>query len=314
MFGKHFIRLLLLSGLACGTVFARPGAKDAADSFEGIRWNTLTSSHYDVYYESSWPPSGIVMSMERVYSKQRMNLSSFAAFQDNEKLKVYIYKSKQSFLNSSRNPPSWAQALALYGGKERTLLMYDMKDSAKMRNTIAHESTHIILHHFFEKNKQQLPIPDWFNEGMATMVEDSVSDGSAWSTSLEYFKVSKFMPLDQMLYSKAGTNTESEAASIWYLEAFSLVKFLNRPEKKIQFSEFARALRDQTPLKSALETNYRYRDIAEFEQAWRTWLSSFKKKNESGNSTFSSSEFTPFRTDFSGFSSKTSPFHPIDGN
>ncbi|MDD4004376.1 MAG: hypothetical protein PHW69_04140 [Elusimicrobiaceae bacterium] len=315
MTGKCFFRLLLLASLSAPAAFCAAKSPVQADNFDGISWHTLSSSHYDVYYEANWPPSGIVLDLERIYSKLRMNLSSFAAFRDNDKIKVYIYKSKKSFLSSDRNPPAWAQALAIYGGAERTILIYDMKDPAKLRNTIAHESTHIILHHYFEKNKRQLPIPDWFNEGMATLVEDSVSDGEAWSSSLEYFKASKFMPPDQMLYSKAGTDTSSEAASLWYMEAFSMVKFLNQPDKKFQFAELAAALREQTPVETALRTSYRYRNMAEFEEAWHEWINAFKKKNAAGGNTFSSSEFKPFRTDFDGFSQNSKPaFHAPGGN
>lgn len=305
---KFVTRLLLLALLSGPVAFcASEGAPVHPDEYDNRTWHSLTSSHFDIYYEASWPPSGIVLNLERVYSKLRMNLSSMSAFQDDEKIQVYIYKTKASFLNSSRNPPHWAQALAIYGGSDRKVLIYDMKDSPKLTSTIAHESTHIVLHKFFTKNGKMLDIPDWFNEGMATLVEDSVANGKAWYYGLENFDITKFMPLDQMLFSKTGDDTASEAASIWYLEAFSLVKFLSQPEKSIQFTQFAHALRDQVDVKTALYQSYRYRGVADFQRAWVDWLSGLRnqKKTEPGANTFSSADFTPFRTNFSGFSSNT---------
>ena len=282
---KRVIRVLLVLILClCAAAGVRAGERGHATK-DNVRWNTLTSSHYDVFYESSWPPSGLILDLERIYSTLRMTLANLGAGQSDRKIKVYIYKSKETYLTAPSKPPQWSVAIAIYA--DSTIIMYDPKNTEKLRNTIAHESTHIILHDYFRRAAKPVPIPVWFNEGMATLVEDTVSGGTAWSKSLEHFKNKNFMPLNQMLYSDPGTDSSGEAASIWYLEAFSLAKFLSRPEKKIQFA--------------ALADNYRYNSIIDFEAAWLKWIETFTKNSEKNNTAFTSAEFTPFRTNFSNF-------------
>lgn len=148
-------------------------------------------------------------------------------------------------------------------------------ESERFQRTMAHELAHLFFDHYFVS--QQAHPPVWLNEGVATLME--------WDYGLagEQERINKVLDRDAAMSLESffagayqyGGDHSSGSVSLWYLQAYSLVKFLMRRFSIAQFSTLCRGLRAGRSLDEALRAAYglQMTDARALEALWLDNLS-----------------------------------------
>ncbi|MFA6319273.1 MAG: hypothetical protein WC943_17810, partial [Elusimicrobiota bacterium] len=247
-------------------------------------WNESVSPHFVIKHESPWMPPAFTLSLEKIHTRLRMDLSPFSPWMAKERLTLYLYKSSATYVAGEFQPPVWSNGLALYDKK--AVVVYDQKDDRKkLLEVIGHEATHLLFEGYWsEVNKSP---PTWINEGLAMMEEGAYGgqpEKSDWYQTMAYWDPKSFMPLHGFFDTSPTVDmkdkgADDKAVAGWYIQAYSLVFFLHRAHSSpMQFKTFCAKLRDGATLEEALWTGYRYKTLKALEKSWQGWLADPKHK------------------------------------
>ncbi len=235
-------------------------------------WHEAMTPHFEVKHEEAFMPPGFTMGLEKIHSRLRLDLAMFSPWMSKERLKLYVYATKDSYVKSEFQPPDWSNGIALYS--QRTVLVYEQERKEKLLQIIAHETTHLLFEGYWGE-VGKMP-PQWLNEGLA-MLEETDADHPErgdWFGAMVNMK--KVMPLDELFELKPTQDLaqkgDKEAVDVFYTQSYALVYFLFRTHTKLQFKNFVSELRDGAPIEAALWKTYRYHSLADFDTAWRNWL------------------------------------------
>jgi hypothetical protein len=235
-------------------------------------WHEALTPHFQVKHEEAFMPPGFTMGLEKIHGRLRLDLAMFSPWMSKERLKLYVYAGKQSYVKGEFQPPDWSNGIAMYN--QRTVVVYEQPRKEKLLQIIAHETTHLLFEGYWgEVGKQP---PQWLNEGLAMMEETDAAtpERSDWFGAMVNMK--KMMKLDK-LFTIAPTQdlakaSDKDVVDVFYTQSYALVYFLFRTHTKLQFKSFVADLRDGIPVEKALWNTYRYHTLEEFEAAWKRWL------------------------------------------
>lgn len=258
---------MLLSALA-----ARPSGANAppADGF----WHETLSPHFQVKHQAGFLPPGFVLGLEKIHNRLRMDLSMFAPWVAKERLKLYLYADRKSYVGGEFKPPAWSNGIAFH--KERVVAVYDQANRPKLLEIIAHETTHLLFEGYWWENGK--PPPQWLNEGLAMMEENDdprVPEKSEWFQTQALLDPNKTIPFKEFVEIRPTQDMkdqDKDQVSLWYVQAFSLVHFLYREHSRLQFQNFCGMLRDGKEIDEAAWRVYRFRSSEDLDHAWRNWL------------------------------------------
>ena len=244
----------------------------APSSRAGWSWHKSLSPHFAIHHEAAFLPDGYMMSLERLHGRLRLDLGMFSPWMGKERLKLYLYRNRRSYLTGEFKPPSWSNGISLYD--KRTVVVHDQVDRAKLLEVTAHETTHILFESYWGEAGKTAP--GWLNEGLAMVQEGDPEhpERSDWfgamATLLEtgYLGFDDFMSLD----SADDFKNDKSRVQTWYVQAYSLSYFLLRKHSRFQFKNLCAALRDGKPVQEAFWLVYRYKNTAQLEKAWVEWL------------------------------------------
>ncbi len=238
------------------------------------RWNQTLSPNFEIYHESSFLPSGTTLKLGGMHGRLRRDLSMFAPWMAKERVKVYLYKSKKSYVEGEFQPPAWSNGVAFYDRK--LIATYEVKPQAKIFSVLAHEMAHLFFESYWGEEKKLPPV--WLNEGLAMLeeAEDAKNpEKSEWYLSMEILEGGNYLPFHRFMKiqpTRDLANSDRDTVTLWYVQAYSMVYFLYRKHSRLQFLNFCKLLRDGKPLKKVLWQVYRFQSLAKFEKAWRDWL------------------------------------------
>lgn len=218
-------------------------------------------------------PSGLIVSLEKMHSRLRLDLAMFSPWMSRERLKLYLYKTQESYRNGEFEPPPWSNGIALYD--KRTVVVHDQPEKKKLLEVISHETTHLLFESYWgEAGKSP---PDWLNEGLA-MLEEGESpehpEKTEWYRAMVYLTEGPILSLQELarLSPTKDLGDDKSKVEVWYTQAYSVVHFLFRKHSRLQFKNLCSKLRDGKDLSEALWLVYRYRSVKDFEKAWLDWL------------------------------------------
>ncbi len=213
------------------------------------------------------------MGAERAHSRLRRDLGMFSPWMSKEKINLFIYADQASFLAGEFSPPKWSNGLAIYDRK--AVAMPAMKDPRKLLSIMVHETTHLLFESYWRQAHREPP--SWINEGLAMLEEAESPDrpeSSGWYQQMSVLDPAQFPDLE-IFFTVTPTRdiSDEQAASKWYVQAYSVTHFLLRKHSQLQFKSLCAALRDGKPVADALWLAYRYKRIADLDKKWRAWLS-----------------------------------------
>lgn len=199
-----------------------------------------------------------------------------APWMSSERVKVYIYKDRASYLKGRFQPPRWSNGLAI--PQERAVAVHEGRDKKKLFSVLAHELTHLIFESFWGKAGRP---PAWLNEGLAMVEEAEAGDiprSSGWHSAMQNLPPRSYFSMAELERTSPGEDLNAAQVKnnpkieIWYTQSYSLVYFLTRQNSSFKFKSFCSYLRSGKSLKESLWLSYRYRSVPKFEEAWKKWL------------------------------------------
>ena len=244
----------------------------AAGAAETV-WHEALAPHFEVHHEPTFMPPGFLMALEKIHGRLRLDLAMFAPWMAKERIKLYLHKDRDTYVNGEFTPPAWSNGIA-YPGK-KTVVVPDNPDRKEVLGVIAHETTHLLFESYWEESHKRPP--SWLNEGLATFEEAATSDklGRApWYRAMVSFSEGPTVPMDKFLsiVPTQDSGLSDKALEDWYCQSFSIVTFFYQKHSRLQFKSFVSYLRDGKTLDEALWLTYRYQNADKFEKSWKLWL------------------------------------------
>lgn len=247
-------------------------AMTAATASDDFAWHSSLTPHFDVQHEMAFAPPGFSMGLEKIHGRLRLDLAGFSPWMSKERLKLFLYKDRQSYADGQFKPPPWSNGISMY--EKRTVAVYDQADRAKLMQVIAHETTHLLFESYWGEVGRQPP--SWVNEGLA-MVEEADPDHperSDWFRAMVYLPEKGYLHVADLVRLSPTLDLGDNKSKVetFYTESYSLVFFLMRQHTRLQFKSLCAKLRDGEDLDSALWLTYRYKGASKLEEAWLEWV------------------------------------------
>jgi hypothetical protein len=252
---------------------------------KGWAWKTTTSPHFEVSHEEAFLPPAFLINLEKIHSRLRMDLAMFSPWMAKERLKLFLYRDQASYLAGEFSPPSWSNGVAQFDRK--AVAVPNQLDRRKLLQVIGHETTHLLFEGYWREAGKSAP--SWLEEGLAMLEEDDPREYSQWLEAMAWTPSENIMAMEEFLEVSLSKDLHNKASvSRWYVQSYSVVRFLYRNHSRLQFKMFCSSLRDGQTVREALWLVYRYGSLRKFETAWRRWLSdpSHKKQAQTARAAY----------------------------
>jgi len=236
-----------------------------------VDWQQKKLSHFQLYYEKGTENiiGTLSMHLEATFTNMRLTMPIFPHWIDKEKPLIYLYATKEKYLNNEYKPMEWSLAIAV--PSKKTIVAYADPDLTSLKSTLAHELSHLYLQSFFSENKAVPPL--WIDEGLAIFMGNQIYKGSGfYDAKLKSYPDIKLY--DMPAYFSSGLKGLSdEQVSDWYVQAFIVFSFLKESGNNIQFKNFFTRLRNGEKETALLTGVYRFKNMPDFNKKLAEWLS-----------------------------------------
>ena len=225
-------------------------------------WNSDQTQHFTIHHENPTSSLGDNNLIERIYTALHPTLWQLVPWMTQNKVEIYLYSSRESFLKGRFNPPAWSGGLMSESQGVKSLAIYEPIDAS----TTAHELTHLYFHTFFDEKPAP---PSWLDEGLAVMLQD---DALSMPDPREKGPILPSpIPMKTFVKSRPAQDSPAARVALWYQQSHSVVLFLRHAHIEDLFTRFCQELREGTDLETALRDVYGYADLNAFEQDWLNW-------------------------------------------
>lgn len=165
----------------------------------GVTWVPSKSTHFDIYTQKSEGHIGsanMALTFETAYE----TLRRFIPWMMSGRVRVFVYQDHDSYLRYEPEAKAWTRAIA-YPTRGEVVVYDEPGHAQELKETFAHELTHIFTQQFFDKHKTgRIMTPTWLDEGLAVLVEDHMfigKEGGPWNNdyrTLRFVRDPKTMP------------------------------------------------------------------------------------------------------------------------
>lgn len=274
--GGSLVRLGLGLLAAAGS---RPGAAEE-------NWRVSETPHFTVHYAEKMPPAGMTLDLEKLHNRLLLELGMIAPWLEEKRIQVYLYPDAAAFHGGRFQPPGWSNGISF--SDQYTLATF-VQDRDKMIRILSHESTHLLFEGYFRQGRPGRSVhastaaaddphepPLWLDEGLAMLMEDPVSFTSdaektnVWTSAMRAQQA--YLPLKDFFGRGVASEKDPGKVAAWYVQAYSLTRFLFRERPRGLFKTFCMRLRDGWALEAALRSAYGYSGLDSWQAAWRRWL------------------------------------------
>jgi len=206
-------------------------------------WNVLRSKHGEVFFSPS--RREVAREVAEVLDREYERVGRGVGYEGKALVRVFLAPSQEEFDRITRGRiPDWGKGCAFpaYG----VVVLRPLEDNpAGLRQTLAHEVTHVLLH----RATGGMPIPRWFDEGVAMWY--ALEWGKTHSFRLGIATLlGKLIPLEEI---EGVLSFGSGRAELAYAESFSAVIFLLRRYGGDSVRRIAGLMREGTSFEEAME-------------------------------------------------------------
>lgn len=221
-------------------------------------WGEVKDRHFVVYYENRNDAEfsrTVLRKAEEYYQKVGTDTGYSRAnrfWTDNERVKIFLFKDRDSFLQST-GQPSWSVGYADRDSqtfRSRTIITY-RQESDFIDGLLPHEVSHLVLHDFIQAER----IPVWFDEGVAQLQERN-KIGLTRGIMGNLVRRGMSMPVGEFSRFDVRTVRDPGAAEVFYAQSLSVVDFLITKYGRDAFGRLCRELRDGKDFEAALARAY----------------------------------------------------------
>lgn len=180
---------------------------------------------------------------------------------------IVIYKDEEDYVHNG-GQARWSHGAALI--QSRAIRTYPSA-SGFFDSILPHELGHIVLH---EHIGTQIPVPLWFDEGVAMYQEKAKNVGSHKAV-LEAVKNGAFIPLTELMNVRLYSQSDSALVKLFYLESASIVNFMITEFGDYRFKKLCSALKENRSFENAIIDIYpRVKSFDDLNKQWRDFLES----------------------------------------
>lgn len=250
------LRLLILFMLMPVIVFA-----------QGQDWKIFKSTHFLVFYRQASLEllDQLTLKAEGYYNEitDDLGFNRFNFWTWDNRAKIYLFDTQEEYRKANSNL-DWSIGLVTVGNKsiQSYLTAPGLGD-----NVLAHELAHIIFREMVGFNNPAVPL--WLDEGVASFQERRSENRFVKSYLTAKIHTNVFMGLDQLYSFNLMQAKDKQLVELFYLESYSLLRYLIKEFGKDKFVYFCQYLRDYRDLARALRAAYSFDRLSEFETAWK---------------------------------------------
>ncbi|HBG62531.1 MAG: hypothetical protein A2Y03_08225 [Omnitrophica WOR_2 bacterium GWF2_38_59] len=243
-------------------------------------WREERGKHFIIKYPSSETASwarDILNKSEIYYDKVAQDIG-YARYRNfwtwDNRAVITIYSDRDAFVEAT-GQPEWSRG-GVVGHKQlsntRSIISF-VQEGSFVDETLPHEISHLILWDFigFEK-----VIPMWFEEGVAQL-QEAEKAARARHAMKGLIEANEYVPFDVLFNVDIRDEEDSLKVTVFYLESYTIVKFLIDEYGNQRFGSLCRNLRDGKNFESALKDAYVLK-INSVEDLEKKWLSYMKKQ------------------------------------
>jgi hypothetical protein len=224
----------------------------------------LQNNHFVVFSQGQPASQEFMETLNDLHENLMKDLASFSPWARNERVSVFLFRDQESYQKVTGRP-SWSGGASSV--KRRKIYVYA---SEELVGILAHELTHIYFDSFFLAGKES---PLWLSEGMATLVqtERGLAAPNWLRGNMETLRSGGGYDLRDLMRVDSTAGAKDGEVRLWYTQAYSVVRFMIRSQRRASFYKFCRMMRDGMSPKTALYRAYGmpFNSFHALEYAWR---------------------------------------------
>lgn len=233
-----------------------------AFSYDDVRfsWRKVSKSGVTFYYYAGSEASARELLDAAVASVERLSRQAGIAY--NRPMKIIAYASKQDMDPAlQQRSETFSREIVTLGQRASAEVMLLMMNHREVKETIAHEVSHMVIHQVAEGPFGSLPA--WLDEGLAMNAELEVP---------RYYLADLDVAIRRdaliSVRSLSGYSGEPRDVTLFYGESYSIVKFLLEQHGQERMNQLLKVFREGSNQDDALMQVYGF-DVEGLDDAWR---------------------------------------------
>jgi len=231
-------------------------------------WQVEKSTHFIVYYKhaSQSDLNALIQKAEECYEAiaNDFGFNRFNFWTWDNRAKIYLYDNQDEYVLATQSF-GWSGGQVFASTK---LIQSYVGSPGFLQGILPHELAHIIFMEMVGFNNPAVPL--WLHEGVATYQERNTYS-SVNSDLAARIRQGGFLGLEALNKFNV-KNASTQEVELFYMESYSLVKYLVSAFGKDAFVDFCRNLRDRRNLMVALSGAYSFKSFEDFEESWKSYI------------------------------------------
>lgn len=233
-----------------------------------LDWQLLKSTHFFIYYKGA--PQNTVddlaQAAENCYNSitEELGFNRFDFWTWDRRARIYIFDNQQDYQKDT-GAASWSAGQAIAANK---LIKTFVTAPGFLNNVLPHELAHIIFREMVGFYNPAVPL--WLEEGVATYQGENISLVKA--KLADKIRTGDFIALSDLNRYGIPQKEDKARVELFYVESYSLVKYLISEYGRERFVFFCQSLRDSGNLGGALSKAYSFSSLAAFEEGWKAYI------------------------------------------
>ncbi len=235
-----------------------------------LDWQLLKSTHFFIYYKNAPQNtvSDLAQAAESCYNNvtDELGFNRFNFWTWDNRAKIYLFDNQQDYRKDTA-AAEWSAGQAIVASK---VIKTFVTARGFLDNILPHELAHIIFREMVGFNNPAVPL--WLQEGVATYQQKDIFQAQVKTKLVQSMEEDDFIPLSDLSRFEGLGSENKSRAEIFYLESYSLVKYLISEFGRERFVFFCQSLRDNANLTVALSRAYSFSGLADFEAGWKAYI------------------------------------------
>ena len=227
-----------------------------ANAAKKVRWlppppGFLTGDtfNYLIYRENDPVTPKVKKLLDNIHGNLMLDLTPFTVVVKPNKILVMLFDQKQSYMDYTKRP-AWSGA----SSDLQSDTMYVIEKTGFYSLSV-HELTHLYFDQYFLPQLSPL----WLSEGMAVYMQIFASKQKPAYIVNNLKRVAQtgqVIAFEEMMAAETLKDYPTQAAELWYTQAYSLVDYLLNTRSRDEFYKFCSELKAGTPVYQALYRAY----------------------------------------------------------
>ncbi len=220
--------------------------------------------HFNLYVEQGIDINEIEKEIEFLHGEMMLDLIAFSPWTRDEKVNVYLTQRADKYQQLSGRP-LWSGGAANL--KERKIYLYK---SHEWKGILAHELTHIYFDSFFGGYEKS---PLWLSEGMAVYIQIKYGGSKPmWlKENLTRLVNGNYYKIKDLTETTSLDDINEKNIKLWYTQAYTVVYLLLKIQRKDEFYQFCRLIKEGNSTSKSLYLAYGkpYTTLSALESVWK---------------------------------------------